>query len=785
MLPGAGRRPAPRGRAPRAHDRVSRPRPAGCRRICPLPSGGGRLAQGLPFAVSGRVRAAAGEPRGGSALRRGLDPMPRLWIVHREPRTRAALARLAAAPHDALLGAPGDPALRAAPSRPRSCCWGSPRRSRPSSSSRTGWRRACAGRPGCCSAERAELAGRAAPVRRAGCRAARLSAGRRRAAPAPARARRAGSLPAAAPALAARRARRARRALFALVRRSRAARAAARARPPARATSPCWCAASPAPAAAASPATCMSLEAARAASSRRSRARPELSASRLARRDRRRCARRARGLGRRHLSARRRPPRARGAARAAGLDRARAPARPAARAPCCAGSRPRTTTRESDALDPALRQALGGFVLRIPPLRERVGEHPRPGGGGRRALLRRAWRAPAPLRRRRPARAQRVPVAREPARAGGRGRAVARRVGVRSAGRPRTSSSTARPSRRSTPSRSAPCSLESGRARAAGARASRSSRADQRARAGAARRRSLATPAAARVARARPAPERGAAAARARGGRAAAARRRARARAAQPPHRHPDLLGAARRALDGRRVPRALRGADGGGRAAHRGVARALSRGSRASARRRSRSVDVTALLGELLEARRERVRERRLLVLQELDTQRPEARGDPEQIRFALDALLGACFALVPERGDVYLASKHHATGLRGEPSLRVLVRFHGPQRGAPAGRVPGVSPVENSLALVLAELVVRAQQGSFTRERGPGRRDAGRARAAGLTGPARAWPAPPLHGSGAGSPAPPVLRSASPRCAPALAARLDRDAPLRLASW
>ena len=133
-------------------------------------------------------------------------------------------------------------------------------------------------------------------------------------------------------------------------------------------------------------------------------------------------------------------------------------------------------------------------------------------------------------------------------------------------------------------------------------------------------------------------------------------------------------------------------------------------------------SVDVTALLGELLEARRDSIRDRHLLVLQELDTQRPEAFGDPEQLRFALDALLGACFALVPERGDVYLASKHNATGPRGAPALRVLVRFHGPQRGSPAGRVPGVSPIENSLALVLAELVVRAQQGSFTISEGQG---------------------------------------------------------------
>jgi hypothetical protein len=115
-------------------------------------------------------------------------------------------------------------------------------------------------------------------------------------------------------------------------------------------------------------------------------------------------------------------------------------------------------------------------------------------------------------------------------------------------------------------------------------------------------------------------------------------------------------------------------------------------------------------------------IRERRLLVLQELDTQHPQALGDPEQLRFALDALLSACFALVPERGDVYLASKHHPSSLRGGPALRVLARFHGPQHASPTLRVPGVSPIENSLALVLAELVVRAQQGSFTISEGQG---------------------------------------------------------------
>jgi DNA-binding NtrC family response regulator len=155
-----------------------------------------------------------------------------------------------------------------------------------------------------------------------------------------------------------------------------------------------------------------------------------------------------------------------------------------------------------------------------------------------------------------------------------------------------------------------------------------------------------------------------------------------------------------------------------------RRIEESLARLSRVAAfeKPQAETIDVTALLGELLEAQRERIRERRLLVLQELDTQHPQALGDPEQIRFALEALLDGCFALVPERGDLYLASKHAPDGLRGRPSLRVLARFHGPPRGPVASRVPGVTPLENSLALVLAGLAVRAQQGTLTLSESPG---------------------------------------------------------------
>lgn len=121
--------------------------------------------------------------------------------------------------------------------------------------------------------------------------------------------------------------------------------------------------------------------------------------------------------------------------------------------------------------------------------------------------------------------------------------------------------------------------------------------------------------------------------------------------------------------------------------------------------------VDVTALLEELLAERREAIRQRSLLVLKELETSQSQALGDRAQLRLAFDALLGKCLEWVPERGDVYIASRHHASGLAGEPSMRVLLRFHTPG----TTQLPGVSLAETSLDLMIAEIVVRAQGGDF----------------------------------------------------------------------
>lgn len=124
--------------------------------------------------------------------------------------------------------------------------------------------------------------------------------------------------------------------------------------------------------------------------------------------------------------------------------------------------------------------------------------------------------------------------------------------------------------------------------------------------------------------------------------------------------------------------------------------------------------VDVAALLEDLLDARRGRIREQRLLVLKELDTTEPHAICDEAQLRFALDTLLGRALEWVPSHGDVYLASRHHAASGGAGPTVRILIRFHDPNGEGPPGTIGGTTP-EESLELLIAEIVVRAQGGTL----------------------------------------------------------------------
>jgi signal transduction histidine kinase len=138
----------------------------------------------------------------------------------------------------------------------------------------------------------------------------------------------------------------------------------------------------------------------------------------------------------------------------------------------------------------------------------------------------------------------------------------------------------------------------------------------------------------------------------------------------------------------------------------------------------KSEPIDITSMIEELLERQRQMIHERRLLVLKELDKSRPLVLGDAEQLRFAFEALLQKCLDLVPERGDVYFASKRLDSRLRGMPSVRVLVRFHGPRGEGERGAAPvaGISAAENAIEFVVAEAVARAQGGALAIQAGEG---------------------------------------------------------------
>jgi len=128
------------------------------------------------------------------------------------------------------------------------------------------------------------------------------------------------------------------------------------------------------------------------------------------------------------------------------------------------------------------------------------------------------------------------------------------------------------------------------------------------------------------------------------------------------------------------------------------------------------KAVDVASLLETALEAQREIIQRRRLVVLTELDRTAPHALGDADQLRFAFESLLDKALELVPDRGDLYFASRHHGDGLDGEPALRVLVRFRSPGDLAATSEVPGVSLGESSLEMTVARSIIKAHGGRMT---------------------------------------------------------------------
>ncbi len=126
--------------------------------------------------------------------------------------------------------------------------------------------------------------------------------------------------------------------------------------------------------------------------------------------------------------------------------------------------------------------------------------------------------------------------------------------------------------------------------------------------------------------------------------------------------------------------------------------------------------VNVVEIVENALAAERGTIGRRRLVVLTELDRENPFALGDEEQLRFAFESLLTKALELVPDRGDLYFASKHHADALDGAPALRLLVRFRSPGELGATGSVPGVSLDENSLEMTVTRSIVEGHGGRMT---------------------------------------------------------------------
>lgn len=134
--------------------------------------------------------------------------------------------------------------------------------------------------------------------------------------------------------------------------------------------------------------------------------------------------------------------------------------------------------------------------------------------------------------------------------------------------------------------------------------------------------------------------------------------------------------------------------------------------------------IDLPGLLERVLDRHTEAVQDRHLLVLKELDRNQPFVMADEVQLERAFSGLFETALSMVPERGDVYLASKHHAQGHGGLPIVRVLLRYHIPSNGSPLSeileddgfRVEGITPPETALEFLIAEAIVNAQSGSMT---------------------------------------------------------------------
>ncbi len=127
-------------------------------------------------------------------------------------------------------------------------------------------------------------------------------------------------------------------------------------------------------------------------------------------------------------------------------------------------------------------------------------------------------------------------------------------------------------------------------------------------------------------------------------------------------------------------------------------------------------AVDVSTLIEGLLEARRDRIAAGRLLVLRELEREAPMAWADAQTLEVALAGLIDRALESLPERGDLFVATRHIERSADGAPRLRVLLRHHNPGLQSSQSGLAELDPATNVLEYVIAETVVEASGGTLT---------------------------------------------------------------------
>jgi signal transduction histidine kinase len=119
------------------------------------------------------------------------------------------------------------------------------------------------------------------------------------------------------------------------------------------------------------------------------------------------------------------------------------------------------------------------------------------------------------------------------------------------------------------------------------------------------------------------------------------------------------------------------------------------------------KAVNLAALLTRVLQSRLATIRERRLVMLEELDHEAPPVDVDEEQLRFAFDALFGRALRMVPSGGDLYVGSRYLAANDEQPARHRILIRFHSPEDVLvpPDEAAAGGIPLELLIARSLVE--------------------------------------------------------------------------------